>query len=128
MDLLARVRRAIRRHRIATPTTRVAAALSGGSDSVALVHLLRALDCAGDLQLVGIVHFNHQLRTAAADDEQFSATLAAALELPFVAGRADVAAQALVGPRRDRRDGGRLDGHSSRWTVSGENAGRQIAT
>jgi hypothetical protein len=42
---------------------------------------------------------------------------------------ADVAAKPGVGPRRDGRDGGGgLDAHSSRWTVAGENAGRQIAT
>ena len=73
MQLLDRVRQTIRRHDLARRDTRVVVALSGGSDSVALAHLLRALDAAGELALVGLAHFNHQLRPAAAGDERFCA-------------------------------------------------------
>ena len=38
MDLLARVRHTIRQHDLARADTRVVAAVSGGSDSVALAH------------------------------------------------------------------------------------------
>ena len=41
MDLLTRIRRFIRRHGLLGPDTAVAAAVSGGSDSVALAHVLR---------------------------------------------------------------------------------------
>jgi tRNA(Ile)-lysidine synthase len=77
----------------------VLAALSGGSDSVALVYILRALDAAGDLRLVGLAHFNHQLRAAADDDERFCAGMAASLNLSLVVDRDDVGALA----RRQRR-------------------------
>ena len=76
------------------------AAVSGGSDSVALVHLLRELDAAGELRLAGLAHFNHQLRATAADDERFAAAVAAAL------GVADVR-------RTRRRRGARAPGTRS---------------
>jgi tRNA(Ile)-lysidine synthase len=77
----------------------VLAAVSGGSDSVALAHLLWELDAAGDLRLTGIIHFNHQLRPSAGNDERFVAALAASLDVPFVVDREDVPARA----RRERR-------------------------
>ena len=99
MDLLSRVRQFVRRHDLVRPGARVLAAVSGGSDSVALAHVLRELDAAGDLRLTGLIHFNHQLRPSAGDDERFVAALAASLDLPFVVDRDDVAARA----RRERR-------------------------
>ena len=99
MELLDRVRQTIRRHDLARSGTRVIVALSGGSDSVALAHLARALGLAGELRLVGLAHFNHQLRPAAAGDERFCADLAAALALPFLVDRGDVRDLA----RRERR-------------------------
>ena len=94
MELLHCVRRTLRRHALTAPGTRVLAAVSGGSDSVALAHILDALDRAGELRLAGLAHFNHQLRPAADSDERFSARLAAALGRSFVADRGDVAALA----------------------------------
>jgi tRNA(Ile)-lysidine synthase len=99
MELTARVRRTIRRHELARPGSRVIAALSGGSDSVALTYLLRELHAASDLSLVGLAHFNHQLREAADDDERFCRDLADGLGLPLIVERDDVAARA----RRERR-------------------------
>jgi tRNA(Ile)-lysidine synthase len=71
MTLLARVRAFVRQHDLAGPHSRVAAAVSGGSDSMALAQLLAELARAGDLQFCGIVHFNHQLRAEADADERF---------------------------------------------------------
>jgi len=99
MDLLSRVREFVRQHHLIAPGTRVLAAVSGGSDSVALVHILRELADAREMQLAGVAHFNHQLRPTADDDERFAAGVAAALDLAFVADRGDVAARA----RRERR-------------------------
>ena len=71
-------------------------ALSGGPDSVALVHLLRELERAGELALAGLAHFNHQLRAADADqDEAFCRAMAGRLRLPIEVGRGDVRALAL---------------------------------
>ena len=62
-------------------------AVSGGADSVALLHLL--LD-AGYKNLV-VAHYNHRLRGRASDaDANFVATLAKRLDLPCEIGAGDV--------------------------------------
>src|SRR5580765_4328401 len=90
MDLLGRVRETIRRYRLLTPETTVVAATSGGSDSVALVHLLGELDRSGECRLVGLAHFNHQLRAEADRDEAFCVALANHLGRSLVVDRGDV--------------------------------------
>jgi tRNA(Ile)-lysidine synthase len=90
MEILARVRGTIRRHGLAPRGTRVVLAVSGGSDSVALAHLMMELDRAGDLHVAALAHYNHQLRADADRDERFCAELAAALARPFVADHGDV--------------------------------------
>lgn len=99
MPLIDRVRWTLQRHQLTSASTRVVAALSGGPDSMALVHVLRALDQAGDLRLVAIAHLNHQLRAAASADEHFCAAVAASLSLPFEVEHADVRALAIAGHR-----------------------------
>ena len=66
-------------------------AVSGGPDSVALLHVLGALqECCGISRLT-ILHFDHQLRGAASTaDKAFVETLATAFGLPFHAASADV--------------------------------------
>jgi len=103
--LLDRIRRTIRDHDLASPATRVVAAVSGGADSVALVHLLRELESAGDLQVAGLAHFNHQLRPEADRDEEFCSALAAAFEIPILIEREDVGARAAAA-RRSIEDAG----------------------
>ena len=97
--LLPRVRAFAVRHSLWQPGTRLVVALSGGSDSVALLHILKALDGAGEVQLDAAAHFNHGIRGVDADvDEQFCHELCASLGVAFVAGRADIPALA----RRER--------------------------
>jgi tRNA(Ile)-lysidine synthase len=98
MSLHHRIVDALRRLAPGGPHTRVLVALSGGADSVALLHILRDLD--GEVTLAGAAHLHHGLRGADADeDEQFCGALAARLDLPFVSERVDVAALA----QRDKR-------------------------
>jgi tRNA(Ile)-lysidine synthase len=93
-----RVRQFVRHNALFQADTRVVAALSGGSDSVALLVLLHELDALGDVQLVGAAHLNHQLREQAQRDEAFSAAVARSLGVPFDADREDVMGRA----RRDK--------------------------
>ena len=91
MDLLSRVLRTVRMHRMVSHGGRVLVALSGGADSIAMLHLLRELETTGVLTIAGVAHFNHRLRGAAADaDERFCRDLAASLDLPIEADSTDV--------------------------------------
>jgi tRNA(Ile)-lysidine synthase len=100
MSLLDSVLRTIRRYRLLHDGRRVLCALSGGADSVALLHILRELQQRGETELVGVAHFNHGLRGADADaDEEFCRALVASLGLRFEAGRGDVAERARAEKR-----------------------------
>ena len=95
MSVESRVLRTMRKHDLLPLGGRVLVALSGGPDSVALLHILRTLERRGVLVVAGAAHLNHQLRGAEADaDEAFCGDLAAASGIRFVAGRSDVAALA----------------------------------
>ena len=62
---------------------RVGVAVSGGADSVCLLHVLRELAPRWDLSLE-VLHLNHQLRGSASDgDAEFVANLASEMGLPF---------------------------------------------
>lgn len=87
---------AVRRHAVVTELARslvgpcriphgatVVAAVSGGSDSTALLLALTVLRHRSEGYRPVIVHINHTLRPDAGDDERFVADLAARFELPF---------------------------------------------
>ena len=73
------------------PGVRVLCAVSGGVDSMYLLHRMTALGAQRGFT-VGCAHFNHGLRGAESDrDEAFVRTQCAHLGVPFYAGRGDVA-------------------------------------
>lgn len=95
MNVIDAVRRAIRHHGLLPTGTRVAVALSGGADSVALLFALREIAEAEGFIVAGAAHLNHQLRGADADaDAQFCRDLAAGLYMPIDMESIDVAALA----------------------------------
>ena len=86
------VDRALQRHHLLAGGDAVLVGVSGGPDSVALLHLL--VDRAPGLGLrLAIAHLHHGLRPEADRDEQFVRRMALALELPFYSHRADVRSQ-----------------------------------
>jgi tRNA(Ile)-lysidine synthase len=92
--LSSRLLQHIRAQEFFSAGDRVAVAVSGGADSVALLNLLLELRAKLGVP-ISVAHFNHQLRGRTSDaDEKFVAALAAKHNLPFHAGRADVAASA----------------------------------
>lgn len=86
-----------------TPGDRVAVAVSGGADSVALAWLLHDLAAAGELDgaaVAGLIHVNHGLRGAESErDEAFVRALGARLGWPVDVVRVEVAALARVARR-----------------------------
>ena len=107
MHLPARVLRTIRKHQLFRRGARVLVAFSGGPDSAALLHVLRALEERGELRVAGLGHLNHQLRGEESDaDEALSREIASAVGLPVEVGRADVAALARA-TRRSVEDAAR---------------------
>ncbi|HMF89543.1 MAG TPA: tRNA lysidine(34) synthetase TilS [Candidatus Angelobacter sp.] len=88
--MIDRVRQYVQRHRLLSPGDRVAVAVSGGADSVALLRAL--LELRRELGIVlSVAHFHHGIRGAEADaDQQFVKDLAANFHLDIHLGAADV--------------------------------------
>jgi tRNA(Ile)-lysidine synthase len=89
-ELLETVDRTIRTRRLFGPGQGILAAVSGGVDSMVLLHVLHGLAARHGWRLT-VAHVNHQLRgrSSAADDRLVRRT-AQQLKLPVVAERADV--------------------------------------
>ena len=86
------VERAIYAHRLFEPGAHVLVAVSGGPDSVALLHALWNGRERWSLRLT-VAHLNHQLRHQASDeDAAFVAQLSASLGLPCIIETADIPA------------------------------------
>jgi tRNA(Ile)-lysidine synthase len=94
LTLLDRVRHTIERHRLLVPGQTVVVGVSGGPDSLSLLHILRRL--APDFSLtLHVAHLNHQMRgEEAAADAAFVAGLAVEWGLPSTVDSVDVSAVA----------------------------------
>ncbi|HTS48273.1 MAG TPA: tRNA lysidine(34) synthetase TilS [Bryobacteraceae bacterium] len=118
-SLLDRIAQFIARHQMFRPGDRAGVAVSGGADSVFLLHALRDLAPRWSLEL-SVVHIEHGIRgEASIADAEFVGKLAGGFGLPFHLHRADVPAlmdnleQAARGARlgfyRELLQSGRLD-------------------
>ncbi len=86
--LVVRVAAFIRRHRLVDPNDKVVVAVSGGADSLALLHILRAIDLP--LRLLA-VYIDHGLRPSETPEERTTiAGCCQALAVPFLARSVDV--------------------------------------
>src|SRR5271168_4907497 len=87
-----------------TPENRVIVAVSGGPDSVCLLHVLREIG----MNVAGVAHFNHLLRgEESREDERSVAGMAARMGVPFyrAEGRVgDAAGNLEQVSRRARRE------------------------
>jgi len=94
MTVLQKVKRTISENELLTRGDSVLVALSGGPDSVALMHLLSRLRRSLKLKL-GAVYVNHQMRPRAArKEEKFCQCLCDDLGVPLTVVREDVPALA----------------------------------
>jgi tRNA(Ile)-lysidine synthase len=90
IDLLQRAENNIRDRRLLKRGQAVLVAVSGGLDSMTLLHTLHELSSRHQWKLT-VAHFNHRLRGRSSDaDEKLVRQTAAAMRLPFAAGRANV--------------------------------------
>lgn len=102
-DLYTRWSMETRRKEFFHAGQRVGVAVSGGPDSVLLLHFMKTVAPEWGLTLA-VVHFNHHLRGAESDgDEAFVRDLAASLQIEYLRGEAEVGRVA-----RERR--GNLEG------------------
>jgi len=93
-DLQKRVLETIARHVMIRPGSRIGIGVSGGADSVAMLRIFAGLREPLGIT-VHVLHFNHQLRGAEADeDERFVKALAEKFNLAFESERADVGREA----------------------------------
>ena len=94
-------------HQLITEGQHVLVAVSGGVDSMVLLHLLRTWQAYFRMEL-GVIHFNHQLRgTEAEADAAFVKLVAADLGLPCRTGEGDVRAYARQ-QRISQEEAGRI--------------------
>lgn len=89
--MLDRVRETVRRYRLLVPGDKVVVGVSGGPDSLALLHSLRVLQEEFGYTL-HVAHLNHCLRPEAAAEAEYVRNLAAAWGLPVTVASRDVAA------------------------------------
>ena len=89
-DLPQRVEQNIQNRRLLKRGQAILVAVSGGLDSMALLHSLHELSSRHRWKLT-VAHFNHQLRGRSSNaDEELVRQTAAAMRLSFIAGRANV--------------------------------------
>jgi tRNA(Ile)-lysidine synthase len=90
MALLEIAQRSIRHYRLVPPGTVVLIGVSGGADSLALMHVLKHLAGALDFRL-HVATLDHQLRgQAGADDAKFVVEMAKLWNIPATMGQTDV--------------------------------------
>jgi tRNA(Ile)-lysidine synthase len=88
-NVVARVEKTIAEHDLLVQGERVVVALSGGPDSVCLLHVLTQIAPQHELKLSAL-HVHHGLRESAEDDARYSEHLAADLGVEFCLRRVSV--------------------------------------
>lgn len=88
---IVRVRQTIQTHRLLSPESRVVIAVSGGADSVVLLHVLSCLRSEWRLTL-HLAHLDHGLRPESGDDAEFVRDLAGQWRVPATVERREVSA------------------------------------
>lgn len=91
--MLKKVKRTIKNNQLLQTGDRVLVGVSGGPDSVALLHILLRVQKEYRLSIY-VAHLNHLLRKEAGEDAAFVCDLARTWNLPVSVGKCDVAALA----------------------------------
>ncbi len=86
-DCIERVAQFVHEKQLIIPQSLVVIGLSGGPDSVFLLHALIALQPTYQHQLIA-AHLNHEWRASAIDDERLCQKLCDSLDIPLISARA----------------------------------------
>lgn len=81
MDIIQKTKKSIARYSLINTGDRVLVGVSGGPDSVALLHILNKLRYELGINL-SVIHVNHQLRKSADTDQKFVQDLCTSLNIP----------------------------------------------
>lgn len=81
--MIAALTQFVQKHSLLKQNDTIVVALSGGPDSVFLLHVLRILQQHYNLTLYA-AHFNHEWRASAIIDQEFCAQLCQQLGIPFI--------------------------------------------
>jgi tRNA(Ile)-lysidine synthase len=113
MRLPLRVAQAIRLRKLIAPGERVLIALSGGPDSVALLHCLIELSLKRDLAFtLCAAHLNHRLRGKSADrDETFVTRLCSRKKIPLLCAAVNTPKLAVT-LKRSKEEAARIARHA----------------
>ena len=88
VEMIQKIKKTIHHYAMFEPSEKVIVAVSGGPDSVALLHILKELEFEFCLEL-GVAHLDHGLRRGSSGDLVFVKNLAQKLNLPFFSRRLD---------------------------------------
>ncbi len=86
MNILENIEQYITKHALIERNNVIIIGLSGGPDSVFLMHILIALQKNYNLTLIA-AHLNHEWRTEAASEEEMCRNLAAQHNIPFISAK-----------------------------------------
>jgi len=124
--MFARVKKYIYQNNLIKAGDTVIAAVSGGPDSMALLHMLQRMQSEGTLTLVA-AHLNHGLRAEAADEEEFVKDYCAAAGITCYSRRVMVG-EIAAREGRSQEEVGRQCRYDFFDTISRELNGALIAT
>ena len=90
MNLIAKIKKIIKKYQLLNDGDKILVGVSGGADSIALIHILKMIAPVYNLELQ-IAHLDHQLRgMEAKDDAQFVKDFAQQLNIPVTIRSRDV--------------------------------------
>ena len=92
-EILRKVKKYIEKHQMLSPGDTVVAGISGGADSVCLLHLLWELSKEIDFHLL-VVHVHHGVREDADEDAAYVEKLCKQMQIPFFLKKVDMYAYA----------------------------------
>ena len=125
-ELATLVHATITRHNLFTANERVVVGVSGGPDSLTLLHILNALKNELQIELV-VAHLNHQLRGADSDaDAEFVKRIATEWQLQSAIGAVDVAQHAREN-RLSLEEAGRVARYAFLASVANQSNAKTIA-